>query len=318
MNSCPPKTTTERPRILGALLLAAFTTAGCSSLPPSHAISSVEIYRTGDYSEGVVLDREGNLYFSHGKVITKVPVSGPPFTWAETGAPNGHKILADGSHLVCDGPRHAVLRLDADGNFIGNAATTCNGKALRGPNDLCLDPGGGFYFSDPGNSSLDNQIGTVHYVDLSNPDSSTNTHLVAEGLAYPNGIVLSHDGKTLFLGESPANRILVIEVLGPQSWSKPTVFASLPTKGEGQSDNQPDGMCLDAAGNLYVAHYGMRRIQVLSPDGELLRSYDGGNSTTSNCCFGGPRLDQLFVTGGDPGALFRLDLGVRGLDIRPR
>ena len=293
--------------------------AGCSSLPPSHAIKPAEVYRTGDYSEGVVIDHEGNVYFSHSKIITKVPVSGQPYIWAQTGAPNGHKILADGSHLVCDGSRHAVLRLDRDGNFIGNAATSCNGKALRRPNDLCLDPAGnGFYFTDPGGSSLDNPIGTVHYVDLSNPDTSTNTRLVAEGFAFPNGIALSRDRKTLYLGESPANRILTIEVLSRGNWGKPKVFADLPTRGEGQADNQPDGICLDAAGNLYVAHFGMRQVQVLSPEGELLRSYDGGNMLTSNCCFGGPRLDQLFVTGGQPGALYRLDLGVRGLEIRPR
>ena len=33
-------------------------------------------------------------------------------TWAETGAPNGHKILADGTHLICDASQHAVLHLD--------------------------------------------------------------------------------------------------------------------------------------------------------------------------------------------------------------
>jgi len=91
----------------------------------------------------------------------------------------------------------------------------------------------------------------------------------------------------------------------------------------GQIDNQPDGMCLDAAGNLYVAHYGMKQVQVLSPAGKLLARYDGGNLTTSNVAFGGPKMDQLFVTGalgnyeGSKGGLFRLDLGVQGLVILP-
>jgi gluconolactonase len=91
----------------------------------------------------------------------------------------------------------------------------------------------------------------------------------------------------------------------------------------GQIDNQPDGMCIDAAGNLYVAHYGMRQVQVLSPEGKLLARYPGGNLTTSNVAFGGPKLDQLFVTGalGDEqnhGGLFRLDLGVKGLSVLPK
>ena len=49
------------------------------------------------------------------------------------------------------------------------------------------------------------------------------------------------------------------------------------TRQAGQIDNQPDGMCLDAAGNLYVAHYGMKQVQVLDPTGKLIRQYDGGN-----------------------------------------
>jgi gluconolactonase len=81
-------------------------------------------------------------------------------------------------------------------------------------------------------------------------------------------------------------------------------------------------MCLDAAGNLYVAHYGMKQVQVLSPEGKLLARYPGGNVTTSNVAFGGPDMDQLFVTGGlggenAAGGVFRLDLGVKGLTILP-
>ena len=120
------------------------------------------------------------------------------------------------------------------------------------------------------------------------------------------------------MAESQKNRILLYEVLSPGKVGPMQVFADLPSKEGGQIDNQPDGICLDAAGNLYVAHYGMRQVQVLDSEGKLIRRYPGGNLTTSNCAFGGPKLDQLFVTGGEPGALFRLDLGVAGLEIRPK
>ena len=82
---------------------------------------------------------------------------------AKTPAPNGHKILEDGTHLVCD--KGAVLHLDADGKRLADASSECDGKPLRNPNDLTIDPKGGFYFTDPGGSSLKNPIGTVHYVD---------------------------------------------------------------------------------------------------------------------------------------------------------
>jgi gluconolactonase len=61
----------------------------------------------------------------------------------------------------------------------------------------------------------------------------------------------------------------------------------------------------------------MRQVQVVGPDGRLIRRYAGGNLTTSNVCFAGPNLDQLYVTGGDPGGLYRLNLGVPGLQILP-
>ena len=282
----------------------------------------VEIARVPSYSEGIVLDHEGNAYISHGRYITQVSLQGGSSVltsiWAETGAPNGHKVLADGTHLVCDASRHAVLRLDRNGKVVGEASNQCDGKPLRGPNDLTLDPQGGFYFTDPGGSEKE-PIGTVHYVDPGGV-----THLVAEGFLYPNGIVLRPDGKTLLVAESVRNRIIEFPVTAPGKVGPMKVFAELPAKSGEQIDNQPDGMALDTEGNLYVAHFGMRQVQVLDVDGKLIRRLQGGNLTTSNVAFAGPRMDQLFITGalgassGTPGALFRLELpGVEGLRILP-
>jgi len=213
-----------------------------------------------------------------------------------------------------------VLRVSATGKMLEPASKECDGKPLRGPNDLCLDtPNGGFYFTDPGGSDLKNPIGTVHYV-----DRSGKTHLVDGGYAYSNGIVLTPDGKKLYVAESQKNRVMVYEVASPGKVRGKKVFVDLPKKdtASGQIDNQPDGMCLDADGNLYVAHYGMKQVQVLNAEGRLIARYDGGNITTSNVAFGGPKMDQLFVTGGlgaeaGKGGLFRLDLGVKGLKILP-
>lgn len=295
--------------------------AAAAELPADSKVQPVKLFEVDNYCEGVVFDADGRGYLSHGKVLVKFDLDGKNSEWANTGAPNGHKILADGTHLVCDASRHAVLHIAADGKLLANASDDCDGKPLRGPNDLTLDtPNGGFYFSDPGESSDVNPIGTVHYV-----DRAGKTHLCDSGLAFPNGIVLTPDGKQLYLAESKKNRVLVYEVTAPGKIGNRKVFADLPTKdtSKGQIDNQPDGMCLDADGNLYVAHYGMQQVQVLDPTGKLIRRYGGGNVTTSNVAFGGPKRDQLFVTGGlgaeaGGGGLFRLDLGVPGLNILPK
>jgi len=289
-------------------------------LPDPAKTKTHEMFRVPKYCEGVVFDHDGKGYISWGDTITQFTLDGKNQPWAKTGAPNGHKVLADGTHLVCDASQHAVLHLAADGKLMPHASKECDGKPLRGPNDLTLDtPNGGFYFSDPGGSSAEKPIGTVHYV-----DKAGKTTLVDDGLAFPNGIVLTPDGKKLYLAESQKNCVHVYEVQGPGKLSKRKLFADLPRKKQGtpQIDNQPDGMCLDAAGNLYVAHYGMKQVQVLSPEGKLIRQFDGGNVTTSNVAFGGPKMDQLFITGGigpeaGEGGLFRIDLGVKGLVILP-
>ncbi len=287
-------------------------------LPANTAVKPVKLLEVGRYSEGVVFDHAGIGYISWDKTVTRFELDGKNSTFAVTGAPNGHKVLADGTHLVCDASQHAVLRLDKNGKLLEPASKECDGKALRGPNDLFLDPKGGFYFTDPGDSGKDSLIGTIHYV-----DTQGKTHLVASGLAFPNGIVLTEDGKRLLVGESQFNRVLEYPVIEPGKVGPMRVFAELPKSASGKwEDNQPDGMCLDAKGNLYVAHYGMKQVQVLDPQGKLIRQYDGGNQLTSNVAFGGPNHDQLFVTGaiqadGTPGAVFRLDLGVKGRVILP-
>jgi gluconolactonase len=293
-----------------------------SHLPAEKDVKLSKVVEVPGYCEGIVFDHKGDAFISdtiNGEIY-RVTADGQAVVWAKTGAPNGHKILADGTHLVCDGSQKAILRLDANGKILGKVSSECDGQALRAPNDLTLDTQGGFYFTDPGGSNQKNPIGTVHYV-----DKTGKTHLAAKGLAFPNGIVLRPDGKSLLVGESNHNRILVYEVLAPGKLGAMKVFAKLPAKEEEQIDNQPDGICLDIDGNLYVAHYGMRQVQVLSPQGKLLRRYPGGNLTTSNVAFGGANLDQLYITGAlgeertTKGGLFRLDLkGVKGLRVLPK
>jgi gluconolactonase len=305
------------PTSLAVLLLA----AGTGELPRADAVKIEEVARVPSYCEGIVFDHAGNAYVSHGKFVTRVNPDGKKSQWLDTGgAPNGHKVLADGTHLICDGELHAVLRVSADGNVLGKASEKCGDKPLRGPNDLTLDvKHNGFYFSDPGGSDDKKPIGTVHYV-----DEKGVTHLCAEGLAFPNGIVLTPDGKRLLVAESKKNRVLEYPVESPGKLGPQKVFCELPAKAGDQIDNQPDGICLDTDGNLYVAHYGMRQVQVIGPDGKVIRRYPGGNLTTSNVAFGGPNLDTLYITGGlkgegdSEGGLFRIKLeGVKGLRILP-
>jgi gluconolactonase len=309
----------EKP--MNATSLTFLVLAVASELPKPEDVKIEEVARVPSYCEGIVFDHAGNAYVSHGKFVTKVTPDGKKSQWLDSGgAPNGHKVLADGTHLVCDGNLHAVLHVSAEGKILGKASEKCGDKPLRGPNDLTLDvKNGGFYFTDPGGSDDKKLIGTIHYV-----DNKGVTHLCAEGLAFPNGIVLTPDGKRLLVAESKKNRVLEYSAESPGKLGPMKVFCDLPTKMGEQIDNQPDGMCLDSAGNLYVAHYGMKQVQVLDPTGKVIRRYPGGNMTTSNVAFGGPEMDTLYITGGikgegdSEGGLFKIKLtGVKGLKILP-
>jgi len=284
----------------------------CSaSLFAVERLHPIEVARFRSFAQGIVFDYDGYGYVSHGRFISRVSLDGTKAIWAETGAPGGHKILADGTHLVCDGSRHAVLHLDAQGKILGNASLECDGKPLQEPGDLALDPKGGFYFTD---------TEAIYFV-----DRLGKTRLAARELNLPRGIVLRPDGKTLLVAESRRNRILSYDVLAPGKLGPMKVFASLPSKQDGQIDNQAKGMCLDQHGNLYIAHYGMRSVEVLSRKARLIRTYPAGALTAGSLAFGGPKLDQLFIAGAigaegqSEGALFRLDLrSERGLPLPPR
>lgn len=315
--------------ITGIALLFLAAVPGCrgakSDPPAARPVEPVRLFTVPQFTEGVVFDRDGKGYISHGKFVTQFTLDGKHHVWAETGGANGHKILADGSHLLCDRSHRAVLRLSKDGQILGAAAKEFDGKPLQGPNDLTLDTrNGGFYFTDPEHSDATNRIGAVYYCDAT--DGAGTVTRVDKEMAFPNGIVLSPDGKRLYLNESATNRVYIYDVLGPGKVGPRRLFAELPKpdQSKGQIDAQPDGMCLDAAGNLYVAHFGMAEVQVLDPSGKHIRSLPAGNVTASNVAFGGAELDQLFVTGAlgalgeSQGAVFRLDLGVKGQPVLPK
>src|SRR5262249_30774376 len=195
-----------------------------ADLPSDVDTKPVKLLEVHAYCEGVVFDHAGKGYVSHGDRITQFTVDGKSKVWATTGAPNGHKILADGTHLVCDASRHAVLLLDADGKFLKNASDMCEGKPVNGPNDLTLDtPHGGFYFTNPDDSGINKQTGTLHYV-----DKDGKTHLCAGGFAYPNGVVITPNGKRILMAESQKNRVLEFPVISPGKVGEFKVFAELP------------------------------------------------------------------------------------------
>ena len=111
--------------------------------------------------------------------------------------------------------------------------------------------------------------------------------VAAEDLSFPNGTVITPDGRTLIVGESFGSRLTAFDVAEDGSLSNRRVWAQL-------EKAVPDGICLDAEGAIWVA----------SPmSNEVLRVREGGEVTERirvatqaiACMLGGPKRTTLFV-----------------------
>ncbi len=271
------------------------------------------LLRTEHYTEGVVVDPAGTVFFSMtgiGTISRFDPGTAAAEVWAHVPAANGHTIEPSGSHVVMSSVG-ALLRLDASGRATAVVASHVAGRWLTYPNDVALDPfRGGFYITDSGYKATPTTIPADPQGRVYRADADGRVREVAGALAYANGIALSPDGNVLYVGESVAHRIWSYAVLANGTLGSRTLLAQTPqTPGE---TTVPDGITVGPDARLYVAHYGAREVLVYEPDGTLAERLNAGNKTTSHVAFS-PDGRTLYVSGGiddesGPGAIFSLAL----------
>ncbi|WP_277051377.1 SMP-30/gluconolactonase/LRE family protein [Ruania albidiflava] len=176
-------------------------------------------------------------------------------------------------------------------------------------NDGGCDPQGRFYCGSM-TFSGDSPEGVLYRL---SPDGQVEA--VLDNLFIPNGLVYSADGALAYFIDTGTHAVRVYEVDEDGSWGAMRIVADL-------AGRSPDGMTIDAAGNLWVALWGAGRVVCLDPvSGREVESIEVDAATqTSACAFGGADLDQLFITtsaqdgAGGPhgGAVFVASPGVRG------
>jgi len=266
----------------------------------------------GVFLEGPAVDRAGTVYF------TNVPAS-DILTWQpgsrqlavfrpDSHMANGLLFDAQGRLLACEGEAGRVTRTNLQTGQIEVLADTYEGHPLEAPNDLALDERGRIYFSSrPGPAPSQGYVNAVYRID---PDGSLHQLLREPDVHMPNGIVVSPDGRVLYLIEAhaDAHRNRSIKAYDLQADG---LLANARTLVDFYPGRSGDGMCIDAEGNLYVAaglHH-LRStsetldtrpgIHVISPAGELLAFRETPVDTVTNCTFGGEDLQTLYVTCGD-------------------
>lgn len=153
-------------------------------------------------------------------------------------------------------------------------------------NDAACDPQGRFW---AGTLADDHHEGGGALYRL---DRDGRVEVVLRDLTISNGLGWSPDGRTMYLVDSGPRQVHAFAFDGSDGTiSDGRVLASVP-----EEVGSPDGMTVDAAGDLWVAIYGGGRVHRYAPDGVLGEVLEVPAEQSTCCAFGGPGLRRLYVT----------------------
>jgi sugar lactone lactonase YvrE len=246
--------------------------------------------------------RDGKLWVLdiHDKRIKTADLDGRVETAVELGfIPNAFGFRRDGSMLVGDAMQRQIHRWDGTAlqplaNLAG-ITVFCLSDGIVDAQDRMYVGDIGYNFFDPKNKPVDTCV-------LACVDPDGRARVVARDLSFPNGIVITPDGKTLIVAETMGHRLTAFDVQADGSLANRRVYAQLP------EDVSPDGIALDAEGAVWLAN----------PEGRFgaLRVREGGEiveqvELDTECyavMLGGPERRHLFICGSDshdPAAIAR-------------
>jgi sugar lactone lactonase YvrE len=153
-------------------------------------------------------------------------------------------------------------------------------------NDAACDPQGRFW---AGTLAHDQHPGGAALYRL---DRTGNIELMLDGLTISNGLGWSLDGATMYLADTGPGVIYAFRFEPDQGMlSDRRVLVEVPS-----DVGSPDGLTVDAAGDLWVAIFGGGRVQRYSPEGELRQELIVPAEQTTCCAFGGSGLNLLYVS----------------------
>lgn len=276
---------------------------------------------------GLLTSGEGN--------INRRDRDGKRSIYREQAGSNGLMFDREGRLIICEPVLRRVTRLDKNG-VLTVLADRFEGKRFNQPNDVTLDSRGRIYFSDPrygdrsGMELLDKQGRTVEGVYRIDLDGRV-TRIIEHEADRPNGLVVTHDDKFLFVADNNndtaggARKLWRFDLKADGSVD----HASRKLIHDWGTTRGPDGMKLDALGRLFVAG-GLNKpnppfetadkptagVYVFSPEGQLLELIPIPRDETTNCAFGGDDLKTLFVTSG--GTLWSIRLTTPGRPVFPK
>jgi gluconolactonase len=288
------------------------------------SLDQVTIAATGFKGpEGVTVDREGNVYGGGADgVIRKLSPDGKVTEFARTGGrPAGMAFDRQGNLFVCDVGKAAMLKVTPSG-AVSVFADRVGDLKLTLPNFPVFDAEGDLYVSN----STDHVLGSIEEVmaEVRNPvpkgilvrlRPDGRGDVVATGLYFANGTAIDPREEAVYVLQSTQNNCVRVAKRKDGAFGKPEVFGE-------NLGGLPDGMAFDAEGYLIITLPMINRLVVLDPKGRLSMLLDDpeGKKTQgpTNCAFGGPQFEDLYIAHLEADHIAKVALGRKGHPLYDR
>lgn len=246
--------------------------------------------------------RNGRLYVSdfYTRRVLALAMDGTAETVAQVpGQPSGLGFRADGRMLIVSMRDRRILRREADGSLVEHADLSA--LAPWHLNDMLVNHDGRAWVGNFGFDLMGGAPARNTVLISVGPDGTA--QVAADGLGFPNGMVLTPDGGTLIVAESTMNRLSAFQVTAGSLGERRTwaAFGDPPASTDAgellqQVEVAPDGICLDAEGAVWVADAMHSRLLRVAEGGRIIEERKTDGVGAFACMLGGDDGRTLFVS----------------------
>ena len=216
----------------------------------------------------IAVDLEGN---------SEVILHGPSFPMCVDWLPDGRLLLVSAREGL-------LLRREPDGSLVTHGDLRAASTPPPG-NELVVDARGNAYVNGGGFDLMAGEAFAPGVIAMVTPDGSARK--VADGLAFPNGMLVMPDGSSLIVAESYAKRLTAFDVEADGGLSNRRVWADL-------GDGVPDSICADVENAVWYADVPNQRCVRVREGGEVLDKIQLDRGCFA-CALGGPDRTTLFM-----------------------